>query len=184
MKQLFIIGIFLCVTSVSFAQNDVNADTLRINPADFINLSGSPRMDRSQTYDGFLLDINQIDLVESSVKPLAQSLKALLPDFSQLFPQSTVTFGTLSGHTLLPSFSLGSYGYSYFNTIPTTGNVQVANFRLKNGMTISTMGDYDANGSRVNRPVNPWQRNNFQGAFLLKSADGKFSFGIRVSNGY
>ena len=183
MKHLFLIGIFLCVTSISFAQSDVNADTLRINPADFINLSSSPRMDRSQTYDGFLLDINPLDLIESSVKPLAQSLIALMPDFTQLVPQSTVTFGTLSGQTL-PSFSLGSYGYSYFNTGPTTGNVQVANFRLKNGMTISTMGDYDANGSRVNRPVNPWQRNNFQGAFQLKSADGKFSFGIRVSNGY
>lgn len=183
MKHLFLIGIFLCVTSISFAQSDVKADTLRVNPADFINLSGSPRMDRSQTYDGFLLDIKPLDLFES-VQPLAQSLKALMPDFSQLLPRSTVTFGTLSGNTLLPSFSLGSYGYSYFHSVPTTGNVQVANFRLKNGITISTMGDYDANGNRVNRPVNPWQRNNFQGAFQLKSADGKFSFGIRVSNGY
>lgn len=183
MKHLFLIGIFLCVTSISFAQSDVNADTLRVNPADFISLSSSPRSDRSQTYDGFLLGINPLDLIES-VQPLTQSLKALMPDFSQLLPRPTVTFGTLSDHTLLPSYSLGSYGYSYFNTVPSIGNVQVANFRLNNGMTISTMGDYDANGSRVNRPVNPWQRNNFQGAFQLKSADGKFSFGIRVSNGY
>ena len=183
MKHLFLIGILLCVASISFAQSDVNADTLRVNPADFINLSGNPRMDRPQTYDGFLLDIDLPHSTEST-QPLFQSLKALMPDYSQLIPQSPVTFGTLSGSTLLPSYSLGSYGNSYFNTVPSIGNIQVANFRLKNGMTISTMGDYDANGSRVNRPINPWQRNNFQGAFQLKSADGKFSFGIRVSNGY
>ena len=183
MKQLFLIGILLCVSSISFSQSEVNADTLRINPADFIDLSGSPRMDRSQTYDGFLLDIDLLDSANSA-QPLAKSLKALMPDYSRLIPQSTVTFGTLSGSTLLPGFSLGSFGSSYFNAVPTIGNVQVANFRLKNGMTISTIGDYDANGSRVNRPINPWQRNNFQGAFQLKSADGKFSFGIRVSNGY
>ena len=183
MRQLFLIGIFLCVTSVSFAQGDVNTDTLRINPADYIDLSGSPRMDRSQTYDGFLLDIDLLDSVEFA-QPLAKSMKALMPDYSQLLPPSTVTFGTLSGSMLLPSLSFSSFGNPYFNAVPSIGNLQVANFRLKNGMTISTIGDYDANGSRVNRPINPWQRNNFQGAFQLKSADGKFSFGIRVSNGY
>lgn len=183
MRQLFLIGILLSVSCISFAQSDVNTDTLRINPADLIDLSGNPRMDRSQTYDGFLLDIDLLDSVESA-QPLVKSLKALMPDYSQLIPQSTVTFGTLSGSILLPSLSLGSFGNAYFNAVPSIGNIQVANFRLKNGMTISTIGDYDANGSRVNRPVNPWQRNNFQGAFQLKSADGKFSFGIRVSNGY
>lgn len=169
MKRSILIGLFALVTGMLYAQGDVNPT--------------APRMEHTQSFDGFLLDLDALYPTEP-VKPMTQSLQALMPDYSQLLlPTPSVTFGTLSGSLFSPSYSLGTFTTTHFNAMPTIGNVQVANFRLRNGMTISTMGDYDANGHRVNRPVLPWQRNNFQGAFQIKSGDGKFSFGIHVSNG-
>ena len=133
--------------------------------------------------DGFLLDLDLLKPIDTPVLPFAHSLTALMPDYSRLFATPTVTYSTLSGNLHLPAgarYSLGAFGYPAAAYIPTTGILQVANFRLRNGMTISTMGDYDQTGTRVNRPVLPWQRNNFQGAFQIKSADGKFSFNIHV----
>jgi len=170
MKRVLLIGLLTFVASTVYAQSDAEVS--------------SPRMQPLQTYDGFLLDFNVATPTEP-VHPLAKSLQALMPDYSQLlFPQQpSMTYGTLNSNLLMPSYTLGTIGATYMHGIPTTGNIQVANFKLKNGMTISTMGDYDAQGSRVNRPVLPWQRNNFQGAFQLKTSDGKFGISIHVSNG-
>ena len=169
MKRMLLIGLFALATGVLYAQGDVNPT--------------APRMEHTQDFGGFLLDLVALYPTEPA-KPIAQALQALMPDFSQMLRlKPAVTFGTLSGSLFAPTYTLGTFTTTHFSAMPTMGNVQVANFRLKNGMTISTMGDYDANGHRVNRPVLPWQRNNFQGAFQVKSADGKFSFGIHVSNG-
>ena len=169
MKRMLLIGLFALATGLLYAQGDVNPT--------------APRMEHTQNFDGFLLDLDALYPAEP-LKPMTQSLMALMPDYSQLLLlKPTITFSTLNGSLFSPNYTLGTFYATHFNGMPTIGNVQVANFRLKNGMTISTMGDYDANGQRVNRPVNPWQRNNFQGAFQVKSADGKFSFGVRVSNG-
>ena len=55
----------------------------------------------------------------------------------------------------------------------------MGSFQLKNGMRINTYGDYDKEGWRMpNRSALPWERNNFRGAFELKSEDG--SFGLRI----
>lgn len=169
MKRLLLIGLFALVAGMLYAQGDVNPT--------------APRMEQTQSFDGFLLDLDALYPTEP-VKPMTQSLMALMPDYSQLLSlKPPVFYGTLSGSIFTPNYTLGAFPTTLFNAMPTIGNVQVANFRLNNGMTISTMGDYDANGQRVNRPVIPWQRNNFQGAFQVKSADGKFSFGIHVRNG-
>ena len=57
-------------------------------------------------------------------------------------------------------------------------------FKLKNGMRINTYGDYDKDGWRVpNRSAMPWEKNNFRGAFELKSANGNFGIRIEVQQG-
>ena len=44
--------------------------------------------------------------------------------------------------------------------------------------------DYDKDGWRVpNRSAMPWERNNFRGAFELKSANGNFGIRIEVQQG-
>ena len=52
-------------------------------------------------------------------------------------------------------------------------------FKLKNGWKINTYGDYDKDGWKVpNRSAMPWEKNNFRGAFELKSS--MVIFGIRI----
>ena len=42
-------------------------------------------------------------------------------------------------------------------------------FKLKNGLHITTYGEYDADGNKVRNPsALPWERNNFNGAFEMK----------------
>ncbi len=51
-------------------------------------------------------------------------------------------------------------------------------------MRINTYGDYNKDGWRVpNRSAMPWERNNFRGAFELKSANGNFGIRIEVQQG-
>ena len=52
-------------------------------------------------------------------------------------------------------------------------------FKLKNGWKITTYGEYDADGNKVRNPsALPWEKNNFNGAFEMKSENG--NFGIRI----
>ncbi len=60
-----------------------------------------------------------------------------------------------------------------------SSNMQTGSFLLKNGMRITTYGEYNKDGWKVpNRSALPWERNNFKGAFELKSPNG--SFGVRI----
>lgn len=71
------------------------------------------------------------------------------------------------------SFSgFSGFGYGYGWGLSSSPQfMQMGSFKLKNGMRINTYGDYDKDGWRVpNRSAMPWERNNFRGAFELKSA--------------
>lgn len=51
-------------------------------------------------------------------------------------------------------------------------------------MEINTYGDYDKDGWKVpNRSAMPWEKNNFRGAFELKSSNGNFGIRIEVQQG-
>lgn len=70
-------------------------------------------------------------------------------------------------------------GTVFFSTVYADGV-----FQTENGMRINTYGDYDKDGWRVpNRSAMPWERNNFRGAFELKSANGNFGIRIEVQQG-
>ena len=81
-----------------------------------------------------------------------------------------------------PSFySSGLYGFGGFGS---TQNLQMGSFKLKNGMRLNTYGEYNANGYKVpNRSALPWEKNNFKGAFELKSANGAFGIRVEVQQG-
>ena len=81
------------------------------------------------------------------------------------------------------AFSGFGYGYGWgLSSSPQF--MQMGSFKLKNGMRINTYGDYDKDGWRVpNRSAMPWEKNNFRGAFELKSANGNFGIRIEVQQG-
>ncbi|MBD4337957.1 hypothetical protein GUH15_18220, partial [Xanthomonas citri pv. citri] len=55
---------------------------------------------------------------------------------------------------------------------------------LKNGWKITTYGEYDADGNKVRNPsALPWEKNNFNGAFEMKSENGNFGIRIEVQRG-
>ena len=93
-----------------------------------------------------------------------------LPNYSRLFalPTTSATYGRTSGTSSL---------WSAWS--PTEGDLHSAQFKLNNGWRLNTQGQYNADGYRRVAPsALPWERNNFHGAFELKSPNG--AFGIKV----
>ncbi|MBQ8501643.1 MAG: occludin [Bacteroides sp.] len=130
-----------------------------------------------KSYGGFLLDMSlmQLEMPAPFLSKYTLEVPDLSKDYSFLFrldpntSYSTVTH-TGSGWWHTPSA---------FGTFGTADNLQMGSFRLKNGMRINTYGQYNKEGWRMpSHSALPWERNNFRGAFELKSANG--SFGIRV----
>ena len=71
-----------------------------------------------------------------------------------------------------------------YNEISMPPTLQSATFKLKNGLHITTYGEYDADGNKVRNPsALPWERNNFNGAFEMKSENGNFGIRIEVQRG-
>lgn len=165
-RTLLYIFLGLC-TFIKVGAQEVEGDSLAI------------RMEGVKNFDGFLLDMSLMPSLRMPAPYLPQL--SLLPpdaskDFSYLFKlddKATYTQGatqifTRNGNGLYPTSSFGA-----------TENLQMGSFRLKNGMRLNTYGQYDKNGRRVFNPsAMPWERNDFKGAFELKSANG--NFGIRI----
>lgn len=168
-RILFCLVCLLASASLLHAQNEVPVDTTVVPamPEDTPLLPSTVK-----NYGGFLLDLGAMNLPE---RPSLSDFKLEIPDASKdysflLRPQTNVTYSQ-STWTMFSSPYYGFWG------TPTT--LQMRSFRLKNGWQLNTYGEYDADGRRVPNPsALPWQRNNFKGAFELKSQDG--SFGIRV----
>lgn len=131
-------------------------------------------LDDTRSYGGFLIDMNLFKPMTTAVSPLPGKiiLDPPMPDYSRLFalPSSaTYTQGNF--------YSSSPWGWPMGTATPT--HLQMGQFKLNNGWSLNTYGQYNAQGYRVMNPsALPWERNNFHGAFELKSANG--SFGIRV----
>jgi hypothetical protein len=139
-----------------------------------------------KSYGGFLIDMG---LFAASTPKLPEyDLKSYQPaakDFNKLFalPGTAIYSTSTSGYRYSSSsyYSLGSVFDSPFVTSTT---LQMGSFRLKNGARINTYGNYNADGYRVVSPGTlPWERNNFHGAFEMKSANGNFGFKLEVEQG-
>ncbi len=171
----------------AMAQTEATADTLRPRQTlDIITQTASQQRtsdDGMRNYGGFLLDMN------SMLQP-TQPLTLDIPSLTS--PMQTSLYGYRDLDKMLQLKSKATYGISTMPLgISTTplgmgiNNLHTASFRLNNGMTLTTFGNYDSNGQRhISPSALPWQRNNFQGGFKLKSANGKFSVQVHVSRGY
>lgn len=142
-------------------------------------------------FGGFILDMGTMMNAESLVVPLTlPSLNHLVP-IDELFtyqlnpnafkinPNITYKGGNSS---IPPHTSMMSLLY------PVSGsgmmNWQSTSYKLKNGVRINLYGEYDADGYKVYNPsALPWQRNNFNAAFEVKSANGNFGIKVEVHGG-
>lgn len=69
--------------------------------------------------------------------------------------------------------------------LPSTNNgrlsLQGATYRLNDKLRLNTYGEYDADGyKRYNPAALPWERNDFNAAFEMKSGNGKFGIRLEV----
>lgn len=133
------------------------------------------KLDGVKSVNGFLLDMKLMNLSMPKLAKMDFKMPSPQKDFNRLFQ--------------LDNAAIYTQGYSYAYSSFLYGNgiwgasspeyLQMGSFQLKNGMRINTYGDYDKEGWRMpNRSALPWERNNFRGAFELKSEDG--SFGLRI----
>lgn len=176
MKQIRLIILIFFISVSATAQNELPADSTVT-----INLSGI------KDFDGFLIDMNIMNISQSHTSGYTLSIPDASKDYSFIFrlnPNITYSQGysNIFGIGNSSVYSTNPFGLNGFGT--SLQNLQMGSFKLNNGMRINTYGEYDRNGRKVYNPsALPWERNNFKGAFELKSANGAFGIRLEVQQG-
>ena len=143
-------------------------------------------------FGGFILDMGSMLNAESLVVSAP-----FLPSLSYLAPFDEVTPYTLNPDAFKLNPNITYMGGTAINPSRTsilsllyTGigsgmvNWQGTSFKLNNGMRINLYGEYNADGHKVYNPsALPWERNQFHGAFEMKSANGSFGIKVEVHGG-
>ena len=188
MKQvcLFIIALFAGSISL-YAQSEAQGDSIRSH----VLPDGTPPegalMPEVKNYDGFLLDMSLLKMEAPRLPEFTLEIPDASKDYSRMFrlnPNATYSQGLSNVFSLTNStvYSMNPSGLSGFWSSPE--NLQMGSFRLKNGMRINTYGEYDKDGWKVpNHSALPWEKNNFKGAFEMKSSNGAFGIRIEVQQG-
>lgn len=188
MKQvcLFIIALFAGSISL-YAQSEAQGDSIRSH----VLPDGTPPegalMPEVKNYDGFLLDMSLLKMEAPRLPEFTLEIPDASKDYSRMFrlnPNATYSQGLSNVFSLTNStvYSMNPFGLSGFWSSPE--NLQMGSFRLKNGMRINTYGEYDKDGWKVpNHLALPWEKNNFKGAFEMKSSNGAFGIRIEVQQG-
>lgn len=188
MKQvcLFIIALFAGSISL-YAQSEAQGDSIRSH----VLPDGTPPegalMPEVKNYDGFLLDMSLLKMEAPRLPEFTLEIPDASKDYSRMFrlnPNATYSQGLSNVFSLTNStvYSMTPFGLSGFWSSPE--NLQMGSFRLKNGMRINTYGEYDKDGWKVpNHSALPWEKNNFKGAFEMKSSNGAFGIRIEVQQG-
>lgn len=167
MKKLILSITLMLVTATAFAQTEAQADSLP-----------PVSLDGYKDFDGFILDMGSMMATPPRLVPPQLSYQ---PYSSQTAPNYYELFRPDRGIT----YDRGAYYYNVSGPLSHRNlTLQSATFRLKNGMRITTLGEYDADGNKVRNPAAlPWERNNFNGAFEFKSENGNFGIRIGVHRG-
>ena len=188
MKQvcLFIIALFAGSISL-YAQSEAQGDSIRSH----VLPDGTPPegalMPEVKNYDGFLLDMSLLKMEAPRLPEFTLEIPDASKDYSRMFrlnPNATYSQGLSNVFSLTNStvYRMNPFGLSGFRSSPE--NLQMGSFRLKNGMRINTYGEYDKDGWKVpNHSALPWEKNNFKGAFEMKSSNGAFGIRIEVQQG-
>lgn len=181
MKKLIILLTWLLAAGAVSAQSELPAEKERRLPAD--NDQPSPKANYKE-FGGFLLDMGLMSVLPPQLPKYDFGLDKLPKDYNQLFSLTPdVTFTQGLSNVFSSSYSgFGMFGFSSFGSTPQ--QLQMGSFKLKNGMRINTYGEYNSDGRRVRNPsALPWEKNNFKGAFEMKSANGAFGIRIEVQQG-
>lgn len=173
MKKLIILLSLLLVTIAVSAQSELPADSVRRAPTE-----------NYKEFGGFLLDMGLMSVLPPQLPKYDFQWDKPGKDFNQLFSLNPdVTFTQGLSNVFAPSYSgFGMFGFGNFGS--SSQQLQMSSFKLKNGMRINTYGEYNADGYKVRNPsALPWEKNNFKGAFEMKSANGAFGIRIEVQQG-
>ena len=169
---LFLTGLALVLTAKG--QTELRNDSIHgISLTDIDNIDGR-----------FLLDMQHfMSLSPSLTAPTFSWLhldnKEKYNDFWN--KERTVTYDATNSSFSTSAYRGGWMG-GYWGNTPTTW--QSSSYRLKNGMRLNTYGEYNAEGRKVMNPAAlPWERNNFNAAFEMKSANGNFGIRVEVQRG-
>ena len=161
--------------SVGFAsaQSEVPSDSIRRAPSSNI-----------KEFGGFLLDMGLMNVAPPKLPKFSLDVPDVSKDYNQIFRLNTDASYT-QGFTDAFSSPFSGFGYGYGWGLSSSPQfMQMGTFKLKNGWKINTYGDYDKDGWKVpNRSAMPWEKNNFRGAFELKSSNGNFGIRIEVQQG-
>lgn len=171
-KIVFLLLLFFCVKAVS-GQSEIKPDSLLEAPAGF---------HRQEVPE----PVTTLSLMRMAL------LKApdFTPDFSNplkinsllFLPDPKVRFSREFTNILSSSFSPFGYEIGLSSSMQL---LQQGTFKFNNGMQINVYGDYNSGGWKVPNPLAlPWEKNNFRGAFEIKSSNGAFGFRIGVHRGY
>ena len=180
----FIIALLASIASL-YAQSEVKGDSVRSLP------DGTPPdgvfLPETKNYNGFLLDMSLMKMEAPRLPEFTLEIPDASKDYSSIFrlnPDVTYSQGLSNVFSLTNStvYSMKPFGLTGFWSSPE--NLQMGSFKLKNGMRINTYGEYDKDGWKVpNRSALPWEKNNFKGAFEMKSSNGAFGIRIEVQQG-
>ena len=135
-------------------------------------------------FGGFLLDMGLMNVAPPKLPKFSLDVPDVSKDYNQIFRLNTDATYT-QGFTDAFSSPFSGFGYGYGWGLSSSPQfMQMGTFKLKNGWKINTYGDYDKDGWKVpNRSAMPWEKNNFRGAFELKSSNGNFGIRIEVQQG-
>lgn len=171
MKKLILFLSLILSVGFASAQSELPSDSLRrVPPANV------------KEFGGFLLDMSLMKVTPPELPNFSLDIPNATKDYNQIFRMNTdAIYSQGFMNTYSPSFSGFGYGWGLSSS---PQFMQMGSFKLKNGWRINTYGDYDKDGWRVpNRSAMPWEKNNFRGAFELKSANGNFGIRIEVQQG-
>lgn len=183
-KHIFCTFLLFIACISLHAQGEASGDTIHIAQDERISLpANNPLPTDVKNFGGFLLDMG----LKNAIPPFPFSFKLEVPDaskdYSHLFRLDSGITYTQGPVTLFSSYP-GNGFYGDWNPWGNTDNLQMGSFLLKNGWRINTYGQYDKDGWRVPSPsALPWEKNNFKGAFELKSSNGAFGIRIEVQQG-
>lgn len=174
MKKLILFLSLILSVGFASAQSEIPSDSIRRAPANV------------KEFGGFLLDMSLMNVASPELPKLNLDIPDATKDYNQIFHMNTdATYSQGFTDAFSPSFSNFGNGFGYGWGLSSSPQfMQMGSFKLKNGMRINTYGDYNKDGWRVpNRSAMPWEKNNFRGAFELKSANGNFGIRIEVQQG-
>lgn len=188
MKRIcfFIITLLIGIASL-YAQSEVQGDSIRSRALPDGTPPDGMILPEVKNYDGFLLDMGLLNMKAPHLPKFTLEIPDASKDYGRIFrlnPDATYSQGLSNVFSLTNStvYSMNPFGLTGFWSSPE--NLQMGSFKLKNGMRINTYGEYDKDGWKVpNRSALPWEKNNFKGAFEMKSSNGAFGIRIEVQQG-